>query len=59
MWRRLWERSSRRRVDGSGCGVIVMGVKGLCERMSSLRVGKVAVVMKVIVEIDVDERLRN
>ena len=59
MWRRLWERSRRRRVEGSGCGVIMLGARGLCERTSSLRVGKVAVVRKVTVVREVDERLRN
>ena len=61
MWRRrLWERSRRRRVEGSGCGVVVVvGAKGLCERTSSLRVGKAAVVRKVTVVREVDERLRN
>ena len=59
MWRRLWERSRRRRVEGSGCGVMVVGVKGLYERTSSLSVGKVAVVRKVTVVREVDERLRN
>jgi hypothetical protein len=39
--------------------VIVKGVKGLCERTSSLRFGKEAVVKKVAVEREVDERLRN
>lgn len=38
---------------------MVVGVKGLCERTSSLRVGKVAVVRKVTVVRKVDERLRN
>ena len=58
MWRRLWERSRRRRVEGSGV-MVVVGVKGLCERTSSLRVRKVAVVRKVTVVREVDERLRN
>ena len=59
MWRRLWEKSRRRRVEGSGCGEMVVGVKGLCERTSSLRVGKMAVFRKVKVVREVDERLRN
>ena len=33
--------------------------RGRCERMSSLRVGKVGVVRKVIVVREVEERLRN
>ena len=39
--------------------MVVLGVKGLCERTSSLRVGKVAVVRKVTVVREVEERLRN
>ncbi len=58
MWRRLWDRSRRRRDEESGCGVVV-GLKGLCERRSSFRVGKVGVVRKVTVVREVDERLRN
>ena len=39
--------------------MIVKGVKGLCERTSSLRVGKEAVVKKVTDVREVDERVRN
>ena len=41
--------------------MVVVGERerGRCERTSSLRVGKVEVVRKVIVAREVEERLRN